>query len=70
VRLPVEGVGEPAFEFADGTGGEAPVWVHHGVVAVCDVSRVELGGCRQGDRGPDDRERRSFRVELGTYCWR
>ena len=44
-------------------GGEAPVWVRHGVVAVCDVSRVELGGCRQGDGGPDDRERRSFRVE-------
>jgi hypothetical protein len=34
-----------------------------GVVAVCDVGRVELGRCGQGDGGPDDRERRSFRVE-------
>jgi hypothetical protein len=45
VRLPVEEVGKPAFEFAHGTGGEAPVWVRHGVVAVCDVGRVGLDRC-------------------------
>ena len=45
MHLPVEEVGKPAFEFAHGGGGEAPVWVCHGVVAVCDVGRLGLGRC-------------------------